>query len=96
MRNVPPPIIIGITIRKGGGQMDEVGSTPDIRFMQARLFRQFMARHHVDKGTAIRIFREHEIFPFIRDCYDSLELSSDRCALDDIVTLLRNSGVTVE
>lgn len=68
----------------------------EILSMQIRLFRQFMERHQVDKDVASRIFKDYDIFGFISECYDALHLSSDNCALNDIDTLLKNSGVSLE
>lgn len=68
----------------------------DVLSMQIRLFRQFMERHNLDKSNASKIFKTHNIFGFITDCYDALHISSDACALNDIDTLLRNSGVSLQ
>lgn len=68
----------------------------DILSMQIRLFRQFMERHNLDKSNASKIFKTHDIFGFIADCYDALHISSDACALNDIDTLLQNSGVSFQ
>ena len=68
----------------------------EILSMQIRLFRQFMERHQVDKDKASQIFKEYDLFGFISECYGALHLSSDNCALNDIDTLLKNSGVSIE
>ena len=68
----------------------------EILSMQIRLFRQFMERHQVDKDKASWIFKDYDLFGFISECYGALHLSSDNCALNDIDTLLRNSGVSLE
>lgn len=68
----------------------------DILSMQIRLFRQFMKRHNLDKSNTSKIFKTHDIFGFITDCYDALHISGDVCALNDIDTFLRNSGVSLQ
>ena len=68
----------------------------EILSMQIRLFRQFMERHHVGKDETSRIFKDYDIFGFISECYGALHLSGDSCALNDIDTLLKNSGVSIE
>ena len=66
----------------------------EILSMQIRLFRQFMERHQVDKAS--QIFKEYDLFGFTSECYGALHLSSNICTLNDIDTLLRNSGVSLE
>lgn len=68
----------------------------EILSMQIRLFRQFMERHQVDKDKASQIFKEYDLFGFNSECYGALHLSSNICTLNDIDTLLRNSGVSLE
>ena len=68
----------------------------EILSMQIRLFRQFMERHHVCKDRASQIFKDYDLFGFISECYGALQLSSDNYALNDIDTLLKNSGVSLE
>ncbi len=67
----------------------------EILSMQIRLFQQFMKRHGLTKEEASNIFVKNDVFGFISDCYGSLHMSSDRCALNDIDTLLKNSGVSI-
>lgn len=67
----------------------------EILSMQIRLFRQFMERHNLNKSAASNIFKNYDIFDFISDCYDGLHISSDASALNDIDTLLQNSGVNL-
>lgn len=67
----------------------------DILFMQVRLFRAFMERHHLSKGETLHLFQQYEIFEFINDCWEGFHVSSDICALNDIDALLCAKGVVL-
>ena len=63
--------------------------------MMCRIFRLAETTWHKTPEETSAIFRQYNLLEFISECYDSLHLSSDRCALDDIETLLRNKGVNL-
>lgn len=66
----------------------------DITDMICRLFRLAEKSWKKTPAETAEIFRQYNILEFIAECYDSLHLSSDQCALEDIEVLLRNHGVT--
>lgn len=68
----------------------------DVLYTQLSFFRGFLKRHPMDKLTALRLFEENEVFDFLSDCYESIQLTSDETTLDDIDTILRVHGVTIE
>ncbi|MCQ2374247.1 MAG: DUF3791 domain-containing protein [Phascolarctobacterium sp.] len=45
------------------------------------------------EGNAI--FEKYGIWTFIEECYDSLHLSSDESALEDIMKILKSKGVNL-
>ena len=55
-----------------------------------------MKRHSLDKMTALQLFKENEVFEILSDCYESVQLGGDGEILNDIDSLLRNNGVTIE
>ena len=74
---------------------DQEYETSDILSMQVQLFRGFMARHHLDKRAALKLFQEHDLFGFISECYGLLSLSGDEYILDDMDKILVHHGVTL-
>ena len=60
----------------------------DIMDMECRLFRMAQKEWKLNPSECAKIFSRYKVFDFIEDCYDSLHLSSYKCALDDIHTLL--------
>ena len=74
---------------------DENDQTSDILSMQVQLFRGFMARHQLDKWTALKLFQEHDLFGFVSECYGLLSLSGDEYILDDRDKILVHHGVTL-
>lgn len=67
----------------------------EIVFMQMRLFRQFRDRTGLGAVAANEIWEAHDIWGFIRRCYDSLHLGSDDLALDDVFAKLSHQGVVL-
>lgn len=71
-------------------------SETDVLYTQLSLFQKFMKRHSLDKMTALRLFKENEVFEILSDCCESVQLDGDGEILNDIDALLRNNGVTIE
>ena len=71
-------------------------SESDVLYTQLSLFQKFMKRHSLDKMTALRLFKENEVFEILSDCCESVQLDGDGEILNDIDALLRNNGVTIE
>ncbi len=67
----------------------------NITDMQCHVFRMAETKWGMPPEACAEIFRKYDILGFIRECYDSLHLSSYQCALDDVERLLRNKGVSV-
>lgn len=71
-------------------------SESDVLYTQLSIFQKFMKRHSLDKMTALRLFKENEVFEILSDCCESVQLDGDGEILNDIDALLRNNGVTIE
>lgn len=71
-------------------------SESDVLYTQLSLFQKFMKRHSLDKMTALRLFKENEVFEILSDCCESVQLDGDGEILNDIDALLRNNGVAIE
>lgn len=67
----------------------------DITDMMCRIFRLAEVKWNKTPAETAAIFQKFNILKFIADCYESLHLSSDLCALADIETILHNNGVMV-
>lgn len=67
----------------------------DITDMMCRIFHLAETKWNMTPAETSAIFKQYNILGFIAECYDSLHLSSDLCALTDIETLLNNKGVLV-
>lgn len=65
----------------------------EILYMQLRLFRMFCDKYKLTAKNANKIFNDHKIWEYVNTCYDMLHLSGDDVAMDDIVHILRKSGV---
>ena len=65
----------------------------EIVHMEARLFRMFTEQTGLSPKDAADVFTRGKVLPFIRDCYGLLHLSSDLCALDDVLHMLKAKGV---
>ena len=75
--------------QRGAAEVDR-----DILNMQVRLLRLFVERTGMSSEDAGRVFREGNVLGFIRDCYDSLHLSGDNCAMAEIMELLEHKGIS--
>lgn len=71
-------------------------SESDVLYTQLSLFQKFMKRHSLDKMTALRLFKENEVFEILSDCCESVQLDGDGEILNDTDALLRNNGVAIE
>lgn len=67
----------------------------DITDMICRVFRLAETSWGKTPEETADIFKKYNILDFIKDCYESLHLASDQCALEDIETILRNNGVVL-
>lgn len=67
----------------------------DIADMQCWVFRMAQTKWNLPAKACAEIFKKHDIYGFISECYDFLHLNSYACALLDVETLLRNKGVNV-
>ena len=65
----------------------------EIIHMETRIFRMFTERTGLSPKEAADVFALGKVLPFIRDCYDLLHLSSDLCALEDVMRILKTKGV---
>ena len=65
----------------------------EIVHMEARIFRMFTEQTGLSPKDAAAVFAHGGLLPFIRDCYGLLHLSSDLCALEDVMQMLKAKGV---
>lgn len=66
----------------------------EILFMQLRLFRLFCERRSLSPKEGNALWYKHGIWDFVELCYDSLHLSGDESALNDIDCKLAFEGAT--
>lgn len=66
----------------------------EVLYMQVRLFRMFQKSAGLSAREANRAFDEGGVWDFIASCYDSLHLSGDEAALDDVLARLEFVGVS--
>ena len=67
----------------------------EVLFAQVRLFRMFCERFGLEPSSGNSLWNEFGIWGFIEGCYDTLHLSGDESALDDIQTKLAFHGVSL-
>lgn len=67
----------------------------NISHMQCWLFRLAQSKWNKSAEETAALFKKHDIFTFIADCYDTLHLSSYQHALTDIEALLIQKGVAI-
>ena len=68
----------------------------EIIFFEARVFRRFCEQVKVYPTEANKLFDKYGIWKYIEDSYDMLHLSSDECAIEDILEILKVNGVQYE
>ena len=66
----------------------------EVLFMQVRLFRMFREATGLSAAQSNRLFDAGGAWDFIESCYDSLHLSGDDAALNDVCAKLRAEGVS--
>ena len=66
----------------------------EVLYMQVRLFRMFQEETGLTARDANCVFEAGGVWEFISSCYDSLHLSSDIAALDDVFARLDFKGVS--
>ena len=66
----------------------------EVLFMQIRLFRMFREATGLTTPECRKIFSDGKVWDFIERCYDSLHLSSDDLALQDVFNRLKAQGVS--
>ncbi|MBQ1413382.1 MAG: DUF3791 domain-containing protein [Clostridia bacterium] len=71
------------------------GRELDIADMQCWVFHMAQSKWHVSGEECAELFRKYDILGFISECYELLHLNSYACVLDDVETILRNSGETM-
>jgi len=65
----------------------------EITFMEIRLFRMFRERYNKQAKDVNQLFEKYGIWTYIEECYDTLHVMSDECALRDITDILVTNGV---
>lgn len=68
----------------------------EIIFFEARVFREFCEQVKVSPAEASKLFDKFGIWKYIEDSYEILHLSSDECAVEDILEILKVNGVHYE
>lgn len=68
----------------------------ELIFFEARIFRMFCEKLQVSSADTNKLFETYGVWKYIEDTYDMLSLSSDECAVNDIVEMLKINGVKLE
>lgn len=66
----------------------------EVLYMQVRLFRMFQERTGLTSRRANQVFAEGGVWDFVSSCYESLHLSGDEAALNDVFARLDFVGVS--
>ena len=67
----------------------------EVLYMETRLFREFCLRANMPAAEANELFEKYKIWGYIESRYDSLHLSGDDCALNEIFDLLKKEGARI-
>ncbi len=67
----------------------------NISHMQCWLFRLAQRKWNKTPEETTAIFRQHNLFGYIAECYETLHLSSYQYALSDLEHILEQEGVVV-
>lgn len=68
----------------------------NISHMQCWVFRLAQTRWNKTPMETAMLFKQHDVFPFIEEFYDTLHMSSYDHALDVITTMLKQNGVLID
>lgn len=68
----------------------------ELIFFEARIFRMFCEKLQVSSADTNKLFETYGVWKYIENTYDMLSLSSDKCAANDIVKMLKINGVKLE
>lgn len=68
----------------------------ELIFFKVRIFRMFCEKLQVSSADTNKLFETYGVWKYIEDTYDMLSLSSDECAVNDIVEMLKINGVKLE
>lgn len=68
----------------------------ELIFFEARIFRMFCEKLQVSSADTNKLFETYGVWKYIEDTYDMLSLGSDKCAVNDIVEILKINGVKLE
>ena len=67
----------------------------EVVFAQTRLFRIFCTRTGLSPQDGNSLWSRFDIWDFVEACYDSLHMSGDDAALEDIFAVLRFKGAAL-
>ena len=68
----------------------------ELIFFEVRIFRMFCEKLQVSSADTNKLFETYGVWKYIEDTYDMLSLSSDECAVNDIVEMLKINGIKLE
>lgn len=65
----------------------------ELIFFEVRIFRMFCEKLQVSSADTNKLFETYGVWKYIEDTYDMLSLSSDECAVKDILVMLKVNGI---
>ena len=65
----------------------------ELIFFEVRIFRIFCEKLQVSSADTNKLFETYGVWKYIEDTYDMLRLSSDECAVKDILVMLKVNGI---
>ena len=65
----------------------------ELIFFEVRIFRMFCEKLQVSSADTNKLFATYGVWKYIEDTYDMLRLSSDECAVKDILVMLKVNGI---
>ena len=65
----------------------------ELIFFEVRIFRMFYEKLQASSADTNKLFETYGVWKYIEDTYDMLSLSSDECAVKDILVMLKVNGI---
>ena len=65
----------------------------ELIFFEVRIFRMFYEKLQVSSADTNKLFETYGVWKYIEDTYDMLSLSSEECAVKDILVMLKVNGI---
>ena len=65
-----------------------------ITHMQVRIVRMSTEKWNLSVAEVAKLFRQYQVFEYIRDCFGIFHVEGDEAVWEDIIPYLKNRGCT--